>query len=73
MEQGDKMKHMENDYKINQQQIQPGIKGFMANTLVQLPTRKPIVKHVGQTTLACQNCPSLQTELNCNQCNQWNQ
>lgn len=46
---------------------------FLAQVSVQALKRNSIAKHVGQVPMACQNCPYLQSELNCNQCNRWNQ
>lgn len=46
---------------------------LLAPVLAQPLIKNSIVRHVGSVPMACQNCPCLQTLLNCNQCNRWNQ
>lgn len=46
---------------------------LLASVLTQPLIKNSIVKHVRSVPMACQNCPCLQTALNCNRCNQWNQ
>ena len=61
--------------KINppDQQSRSDALAFLAQVSVQPLIENSIVKHVGSVPMACQNCPLLQTSLNCNQCNRWNQ
>lgn len=46
---------------------------LLAQFLTQPLIKNSIVRHVRSVPMACRNCPYLQTSLNCNQCNRWNQ
>lgn len=67
------MKHIKNDYIISQPQNQSDVSELLAQVSTQQLIKNPIVTHVGLIPMACLNCPYLQTELSCNQCNRWNQ
>jgi hypothetical protein len=67
------MKHIKNDYIISQPQNQSDVSELLAQVSTQQLINNPIVTHVGLIPMACLNCPYLQTELSCNQCNRWNQ
>nr|DAQ22747.1 MAG TPA: 33 kDa chaperonin [Bacteriophage sp.]DAZ75739.1 MAG TPA: 33 kDa chaperonin [Caudoviricetes sp.] len=63
------MEHMKNDYKINRPQNQSDVSEPLAQVSMQQLVKNPIVTHVGLIPMACLNCPYLQIELGCNQCN----
>ena len=67
------MEHKKNDYKINRPQNQSDVSEPLAQVSMQQLVKNSIVTHVGLIPTACLNCPYLQTELGCNQCNRWNQ
>lgn len=67
------MKHLDNDYKLNPQQSQYGVWELLGLVSAQPVKESSIVKHVGAVPVTCLNCPILQNELCCNQCNRWNQ
>ena len=64
-------------YKLNVPTILEGNQSFVSLAL-SLVSAQPlkgnsIAKYVGSVPMACLNCPCLKSELNCNQCNRWNQ
>lgn len=67
------MEHTKNDYIISQSQNQSDVSRLLAQVSMRQLVKNPIVTHVGLISTACLNCPYIQTESGCNQCNRWNQ
>nr|DAM62684.1 MAG TPA: DNA-directed RNA polymerase subunit B [Caudoviricetes sp.] len=66
------MEHLKNDYKVNLPQNQSDVSELLAQVSMLQLVKNPIVTHVELIPTACLNCPYLQSESGCNQCNRWN-
>ena len=67
------MKHLQNDFKLTQSQNQYDASEVLDRVSQLRLIGNSVAKHVGLIPMACLNCPFLRIELNCNQCNRWNQ